>query len=391
MNKRNNLLVALVYVTISNAVMAEFTPFDSKFDPSGLSPTIGSAPGTDLPLMLGYATRQALSFRDLGKKRGAAEASIYQKISAGTVLIVTDDGIGSGALITDTGYIVTNQHVVGDAKAVKIFFKPVGRDNDPRKAVEVAGRVTKINWQHDLALVKVDSMPSHARPIPVKRDAAPAIGEDAHAVGHPRGEVWSYTRGYVSQYRSGYKWSTDGNDEGRQADVVQTQTPINPGNSGGPLVNADGLLIGLNSFGDPKSPGLNFAVASSTIFAFLQQNGSVGKPKKVSKKDCGREPLGEKRTKIKNGFATSVFYDPGCKGRATLEKIIPDDESLGIALILHDPESDDKSVVMLLDKNRDGTIDLTYVDEDGDGTWDLVGTNQPGETFASDLKPARRG
>ena len=53
--------------------------------------------------------------------RGAAEVSIFQRVAKGTVLIVADDGLGSGAVITKSGYILTNKHVVGDAKKVKVF------------------------------------------------------------------------------------------------------------------------------------------------------------------------------------------------------------------------------------------------------------------------------
>jgi len=253
------------------------------------------------------------------------------------------------------------------------------------------GTVIKVNEEKDLALVRVDSLPSHVRPIPLKLDSPPTIGEDAHAVGHPRGEVWSYTRGYVSQYRVKYGWNTGVDDPSHKADVIQTQTPINPGNSGGPLVNSEGELIGLNSFGDPKSPGLNFAVAITSIQNFLKQEGSSRLEKKVKTSSCSKDPIGQKRESTNFGLGTTYFYDPDCKGRSTVTKIVPDKTSEPVLLYFSDPASGDKSILCLVDFDRDGVIDYTLFDADGDGIWDFEGRNKAGEVTASDMKPIKKG
>lgn len=365
-----------------------------NFDSLNLDPITAKSTSAELlDLSSGGAAMKSFAFRDMPIERGAIEASIYQKVSAGTVLIVSGDGLGSGAVISNSGHILTNKHVVGDQNKVRVFFKPVGSGNDVSKAFETVGIVTKFNWQNDLALVKVESMPSHVRPIPLKLDGPPAIGEDAHAVGHPRGEVWSYTRGYVSQYRQKYEWSADVQNQKHGADVIQTQTPINPGNSGGPLVNADGKLIGLNSFIDPKSPGLNFAVATSTIEVFLKQEGSQPAPKPIGQvQKCSKESIGEKRTTDTYGPTTIQHFDPECKGYATAFKFIPDDTSKPIRIIFYDPKSTtDKSILMLVDNDRDGQIDFTFFASKSGGEWDLVGENKPGEFMSSDMKPFIKG
>jgi S1-C subfamily serine protease len=68
-----------------------------------------------------------------------------------------------------------------------------------------------------------------------------------------------------------------------RATVIQTQTPINPGNSGGPLLSDNGRMIGVNSFGDPKAQGLNFAVSVSDVRAFLASPNSAIASTKVQK------------------------------------------------------------------------------------------------------------
>jgi S1-C subfamily serine protease len=394
------IAISILFAYIPCVGAREFQDLQFKFDASKLMPvTIKSDKSDALNLMTAEATNKALSFKGDSVKRGAADASIYQKVSAGTVLIVTTDGLGSGAVITNNGYILTNQHVVGSEQKVKVIFKPIGGSNDMNSAIEATGTVLKVNTKSDLALVRVDKVPTSVRPIPMKLDGPPAIGDDAHAVGHPRGEVWSYTRGYVSQYRSGYEWNTGKSDPTRAADVIQTQTPINPGNSGGPLVNSEGQLIGLNSFGDSKSPGLNFAIAISSIQSFLKQDGSYIEKAKPSSSEqspnsatkCGKEPVGQKQGEWKSAPATLVFYDLDCKGRATIVKIIPAKAAEPIVFILQDKQSADKTIIGLFDVDRNGQIDFTLVDVDGDGIWDLSGDNRSGESVASDLKPIKKG
>jgi len=335
------------------------------------------------------ALSQVRSFKDKGSTvRGAAEASIFQKVARGTVLIATDSGLGSGAVLTNAGHILTNKHVVGDAQEVKVFFYPANSPGELRMAVETTGTVYKFNEFNDLALVKVSKMPAYVRPIPLKTSGSPSVGEDAHAVGHPKGEPWTYTRGYVSQVRNSYEWQTDENGVKHKADVVQTQTPINPGNSGGPLVSDKGELIGINSFGNPSAPGMNYAVATSTVMAFLKQEGNVRaeKPKKKATKNCGKEPVGDERVTLKSGPALKIYYDPDCVGHPTMVLTIPDDESKAIVMIVEHPDRPGATGILVADFDRDGEFDYTLVDEDGDGTWDLEGENKPGEVFASGVR-----
>jgi S1-C subfamily serine protease len=73
------------------------------------------------------------------------------------------------------------------------------------------------------------------------------VGADVRAIGHPKGEEWTYTKGIVSSVRPDYEWSGEPG-ESHRATVIQTQTPINPGNSGGPLLSDEGKIVGVNSF-----------------------------------------------------------------------------------------------------------------------------------------------
>jgi S1-C subfamily serine protease len=320
------------------------------------------------------------------KNRGALEVAIYDQIAAGTALIATDSGLGTGVLITDKGHIVTNQHVVGDEKYVTVFFKPINK-NKLSKEDSIRGEVIKINVPKDLALIKIAKIPLNARPI-LLSSGSPKVGEDAHAVGHPRGEYWTYTRGYVSAIREGYEWSGGENGPDHTAKVIQTQTPINPGNSGGPLVSDEKKLIGINSFIAPNNPGLNYAVSVDDVRAFLSQEGSVfgTKKNKVSKDQCGENPANTGTDKDKNGPYEFVAYDTDCVGKIDTVFISPKNKTLPIRIIF-DRNRDGKTDLVVFDKDRDERWDFSFIDTDYDGKYDLIGFHPDGKLVPTKFEP----
>ena len=106
------------------------------------------------------------------------------------------------------------------------------------------------------------------KPLAIGDTGKLQVGADVHAIGHPTGQAWTYTRGIVSQIRRDYAWKA-GRQVQHKATVIQTQTPINPGNSGGPLLD-DGLASGRHQqLQRAKAEGLNFAVSAEDVKAFL--------------------------------------------------------------------------------------------------------------------------
>ena len=179
---------------------------------------------------------------------------------------------GSGAVINDQGAVITNWHVVGGNPRVLVVFKPKN-STELKEELAYAANVEKIDEVADLALLRIIAP---RKPIPYLQLGDPSaisVGHDVHAIGHPDGEAWTYTKGIISQIRDNYEWSA-GDGRTYRAKVIQTQTPINPGNSGGPLLDDSGRLIGINSFFSPQAQGLSFAVAVDTIKEFLQRPGS---------------------------------------------------------------------------------------------------------------------
>ena len=170
------------------------------------------------------------------------------------------DGSGSGFVIDARGLILTNNHVVENARAISATFST----GETREA-ELLGT----DRGNDLALLKVD-LPQNV-PVAALADSDQVqVGETAIAIGSPFGLDQSVTQGIVSAVHR--TWNP-GNGRTRR-NLIQTDAPINPGNSGGPLLNAQGEVIGINTMIESPvrgSVGVGFAVPSNIAKQRLAQ------------------------------------------------------------------------------------------------------------------------
>ena len=193
----------------------------------------------------------------------ANEDFIFNKSSNGVVVIFSETSIGSGAIITESGYVLTNHHVVEGYSELDVLIK----NADSYEEAEHKAIVIKTDKYKDLALLKIVNPRPQLHPIRISR-VIPKIGAEAHAIGHPEGLIWSYTKGYISQKRFDYEWSYS-DKYSMEATVYQIQTPISNGNSGGPLLNKHGNLIGINTFGSLETDTISYAVSVEEIITFL--------------------------------------------------------------------------------------------------------------------------
>jgi S1-C subfamily serine protease len=346
----------------------------------------------DLPTSTLSRITQQPVMEETAQTRDAADAHIYRTASPSVVLVATKDGLGSGSLVSPSGEILTNWHVVMGFSDVGIVFKPAAEGRPPAKDDVLRGHVVKYDEVADLALVKVAYAPVGGSFLRLGDASDISIGLDVHAIGHPTGEAWTYTKGIISQYRLGFEWkASDGIKH--KADVIQTQTPINPGNSGGPLISESGTLIGVNSF-KAEGEGLSFAVSVADVKKFLARSGnrsaearpappakSKSPPVPPAKSKCLPRQVSEWRNK--ENTATFVGYDLGCTGKTNAALVYPDDKALGILLKV-DRNQDGRVDVMFFDFKRRGKWDMSWWDENFDGHWTLVGYHDDGS-----LKPSR--
>ncbi|MEO1590070.1 MAG: trypsin-like peptidase domain-containing protein, partial [Cyanobacteria bacterium J06632_22] len=177
---------------------------------------------------------------------------VYQQASPAVVSIDAGDGTGSGSVITTDGLILTNAHVVGDARTVTVQL------SDGRSFTgDVVGYA---NDGLDLAAVQLRG----ASNLPVISFASSTaqVGQRAFAIGNPFGLQGTFTVGIVSRLD-------------QERGLIQTDAAINPGNSGGPLLNSNGQLIGVNTSifttGDSGGNiGIGFAIATNQVRPFIE-------------------------------------------------------------------------------------------------------------------------
>ncbi|HTV46199.1 MAG TPA: DegQ family serine endoprotease [Stellaceae bacterium] len=174
--------------------------------------------------------------------------------------------LGSGFIIDPAGYIVTNNHVVGDAAKVQVILQ-----DKTKYIAKIVGRDPKT----DLAVLKINA----GKPLPYVtfgNSNAAQVGDWVMAVGNPFGLGGTVTTGIIS---------ARGRDinEGPYDDFLQIDAPINRGNSGGPTFNLDGQVIGINTaIYSPNggSVGIGFAIPSNvakTIVTQLEEHGKISR------------------------------------------------------------------------------------------------------------------
>lgn len=170
---------------------------------------------------------------------------------------LVEQGVGSGVIFDANGYIATNNHVVEGAKEISVSLAD-GRI--------LTGRVLGADAVTDLAVVKVDAT---GLPAAVLEDSdSLVVGEPAIAIGNPLGLEFrgSVTAGVISALNRSIEIGE------RTFKLIQTDAAINPGNSGGALVNADGVVVGINSakIAVPGVEGIGFSIPTNIARPILQ-------------------------------------------------------------------------------------------------------------------------
>lgn len=224
---------------------------------------VGTAIGFNL--LNGATPIEILSLQQLGYShqafaQDADEATserVYASARPAVVSIESEDGTGSGSIISADGLILTNAHVIGNSRTVKV------RLEDGRT---LEGRVVGYGDGLDLAAVRIQG--NNFPTIPLA-SATARVGQKAFAIGNPFGLEGTFTTGIVSRID---------NERG----VIQTDAAINPGNSGGPLLNSQGQLIGVNTSiyaisRDSGNIGIGFAINTDRLQPFLTavRNGNA--------------------------------------------------------------------------------------------------------------------
>jgi serine protease Do len=167
---------------------------------------------------------------------------------ASVVTVLTGSGSGSADLVSNDGYMVTNAHVVGDEKQVRVRWSD---------GIETVAEVVRVAKDRDVALIKTN--PRDREPLPIKRGPV-TPGARVYAIGSPLGKDYQGTvsSGIISATRvvEGLRY-------------IQSDVSVTHGSSGGALLDENGAMIGITVSGVDRAPGLNFFIPIGDVMDFL--------------------------------------------------------------------------------------------------------------------------
>lgn len=201
---------------------------------------------------------------------------LAEQFGEGVVLVQTPSGLGSGFIVNDRGYCVTNYHVVEQETriSVTLFHKNATGDFEKRRIKDV--KILALNPFFDLALLQIPKQEEIAfTPLYLTPDDNQREGEEVFAIGNPLGLERSVSQGIISTRNRNFEGVV----------YIQTTAEINPGNSGGPLFNNRGEVIGVTNMKLLGGEGLGFAIPIAYVkhflrnrdaFAFDQNNPNTG-------------------------------------------------------------------------------------------------------------------
>jgi S1-C subfamily serine protease len=198
---------------------------------------------------------------------------------------VPQEGQGTGFVIDKEGHIVTNYHVIAEARQVEVTLH-----NRKKYKATIVGT----DRAHDLAIVQIKA--PDLQPMTLGDSTHLQVGQKVYAIGNPFGLSGTLTRGIVSSIRQVQEPDGMVIDE-----AIQTDAAINPGNSGGPLLNWHGDVIGINTMiasSVGQSAGIGFAIPINTAKAVLNDLVTIGRVR--------RPALGVRTIPISGELATEM-------------------------------------------------------------------------------------
>jgi S1-C subfamily serine protease len=210
-------------------------------------------------------------------------ADIVDKVSESVVSIVTSvvatsyfgqsytsEAAGTGIIVTEDGYILTNKHVIEGATSISVVLD----DGTTYKNVEIAA----VDPLNDVAFLKIKDV-SDLKAATLGDSKTISVGQQVIAIGNALGQYQnSVTSGIISGTgRSLTATDSTGSMSENLSDMIQTDAAINSGNSGGPLVNAAGEVIGINTATSSTAENMGFAIPISSVKGMLTQLKESGK------------------------------------------------------------------------------------------------------------------
>jgi S1-C subfamily serine protease len=207
---------------------------------------------------------------------------VYESANRGVVNVLTrtisydrffmmpspGEGAGSGSVIDKQGHILTNNHVIEDARSIQVTLP-----NGKSYPAEVVGN----DAAQDVAVLQIDAPASELFPIPIGKSDNLRVGQRVYTLGNPFGLEGTLTTGIISNLNRTLPSRVEGRE---MKSIIQTDAAMNPGNSGGPLLDTGGRLVGMNvaiATKTGQSAGLGFAIPVNRIRQIVPELIKYGK------------------------------------------------------------------------------------------------------------------
>lgn len=168
---------------------------------------------------------------------------------------LTGSGSGSGSVINKKGHVLTNAHVIEDARAIEVTLA-----SGETYPAELVGQ----DREHDIAVLKIDAPSDVLHPLSLSKSDGLRVGQQVYALGNPFGLEGSLTKGIISSLNR----SIEGRTGREMRSLIQTDAAMNPGNSGGPLLDSRGRMVGMNvaiATRTGQNAGVGFAIPANRI------------------------------------------------------------------------------------------------------------------------------
>ena len=244
--------------------------------PDGATPAANPVEGDAAKPLVG----NAFDASEIYEKRAAGVVTIYAVFGNGGAQQLQSEAQGSGFVVSDDGYVLTNSHVITTAGEDDETQTPEAATRvyvQYRNGERVPARIIGWDLYDDVGVLKVDPANHPVSPVPLGDSGVVVVGEPVAAIGSPFGQESSLSVGVVSATERSIDSLTSSYD---LIDAIQTDAPINRGNSGGPMFNARGEVIGINAQIRSESgtaEGVGFAVPINAAKRSMEQLIQTGR------------------------------------------------------------------------------------------------------------------
>lgn len=218
------------------------------------------------------AEEENKTISQLIKKTNECVVGISKVKEIGNTIFLEDAistlGLGTGVIVSENGYILTNEHVSGKKYSTCYITLSTGKS--------YKGSVVWSNTDIDMALIKINEKNLTYATLGDSDNIE--VGENVYAIGNPIGFEFqrTVTSGIISALNRTIKLEENG-EEIYMEDLIQTDATINPGNSGGPLINIKGEVIGINTIKITSAEGIGFAVPINSVKSVIDSFIKTGK------------------------------------------------------------------------------------------------------------------